>query len=98
MVSTAQFPDSFKIPNPYPAGLAKLVTVGYRKVAVVQFATVGAPEWPDFAEACGGITAGPLPPGYAVNTSSPWSPTWVIYNAENAVNYTNECWMEVMSA
>ena len=36
-----------------------------------------------------------LPAGFAVNTSHPWSPAYILYNGQSAVNYTSECWMAV---
>lgn len=99
MVSTANYPDSFKIPSPYPPSAGTtLQKVGYRLFATIQFTTTTTPEQPDFEEACGAVSAN-LPAGYAVNTTSPWTPTWVLYNGEyEQTLWTNECWLEVTAA
>lgn len=93
MASTAQFPD----PAALPAGIVplRLERVGRRLIAAVQFTTAALPSQLDFAAACGGITPGALPPGYAPNASSPWTPTYAIYSAEKSPAYECECWVEV---
>ena len=53
------------------------------------------PDLADFKEACGVIQNSTLPSGYAVNTSHPWSPTYVLYNGQADANFTSECWMSV---
>ena len=52
----------------------------------------------NFQEACGAIQNSTLPPGFAITTTSTWSPTYVFYNGQNDANFTNECWMAVMEA
>lgn len=95
MVSTAQYPDSFKIPTPLSS--CTLEPVGRHLFATLAFNTTSFPEMPDFEEACGAITAGPLPTGYTVVNSS-WTPTWVLYNSQASKFWTNECWVEVEKA
>lgn len=99
LVSTVAFPDSFKIPNPIVQQLF-LERVGFRTFGVIQFNTTSYPEKPDFEEACGALTV-TLPSGYALNVSSSWTPTWVVYNGEVGGPgglWTNECWVEVTQA
>lgn len=95
MVSTAAFPDTSAIPAPVDP--IKLERVGARLVAVRQFTTSSLPTELDFNEACAGITADTLPPGFAVDTQSAWSPTFVLYSAEKTTMWENECWLEVLA-
>jgi hypothetical protein len=97
MVSTAQFPDDFLIPRPSPPTLGRLSRVGARLIAAFQFDTTGAPYAENFEEACGSLN-NTIPSGYVVNATSPFSPTYVLYNAEAAANFTSECWFEVTEA
>lgn len=93
MISTAAFPDAAAIPQ---ASLpVELEQVGLRSLAVVQFNTTSPPVDADFKAACGKLLASPLPKGYTFNLSSSWSPTYVLYSAEAATFFTNECWAEV---
>ncbi len=94
MVSTAQFPDNFLIPRPNPPTLGILELVGKRLIAAFQFESSGLPYSENFEEACGSLN-NTIPSGYVVNATSPYSPTYVIYNAETATNFTSECWFEV---
>ncbi len=85
MISTVQFPDKFLIPNPNP-GSGTLQTVGDKYIVAFQFTTPGRlPYQAEFEEACDAILGSALPPGYAVNNVSQWSPTYVIYNAQVCV-------------
>ena len=65
-------------------------------IAVFQFNTTGFPYIENCQEACGAIQNSTLPKGYAINTSSAWTPAYVFYNGQADVNYTSECWMAVM--
>ena len=81
-------------------GAEKLERVGYRTLGVLQFNTTAFPEAPDFEEACGALTV-TLPAGYALNSTSTWTPTWVVYNGESGGPggiWNNECWVEVNAA
>jgi len=97
-VSPSQFPDNFLIPRPNPPVRASLVADNIGLMAVFQFNTTGFPYLENFQEACGAIQNSTLPPGFAINTTSTWSPTYVFYNGQNDANFTNECWMAVMEA
>ena len=94
-VSPAQFPDDFLIPRPNPPAKVSRVGDNIGLIAAFQFFTVGFPYLENCQEACGVIQNSTLPAGYAVNTSSPWSPTFVFYNGQAAGNFTSECWMAV---
>ena len=97
MISTVSFPQPSAIPRAV-VPLA-LEAVGHRLVAARQFSTAGRfPTEAEFAAACGAISAATLPRGYAVNATSPWTPTFVLYSAENSAVYENECWVEVVPA
>jgi hypothetical protein len=96
-VSPAQFPDDFKIPRPNPGPTkVSLVSSNINMMASFQFNTTGMPYLEDFQEACGVIQNSTLPSGYAVNTTSAFSPTYVFYNGMSDANFTCECWMAVM--
>jgi hypothetical protein len=97
-VSPAQFPDNFLIPRPNPPVKASLVSNNIGPIAVFQFNTTGFPYLEDCQEACGVIQNSTLPPGWVVNTTSAWSPTFVFYNGQADANYTSECWMAVYKA
>lgn len=78
----------------------RLERVGFRTLGVLQFNTTAYPQRPDFEEACGALTV-TLPPGYALNASSSWTPTWVLYNGQSGGPggvWENECWVEVTEA
>ena len=94
-VSPSQFPDSFLIPRPNPPVTTSLVANDIGLMAVFQFNTTGFPYSENCQEACGVIQNSTLPSGYAVNTTNPWSPTYVFYNGQAAANFTSECWMAV---
>jgi hypothetical protein len=97
-VSPTQFPDDFLIPRPAQrnVGLSKVNdNIGNTLMASFQFNTTGFPYLENIQEACGVIQNSTLPSGYAVNTTHPWSPTYVFYNGQADVNYTSECWMAV---
>lgn len=94
MVSTAQYPDSGDIPA--PSQPVELEPVGLRTLAAVQFNTSSLPAVEDYDRACGRLLAGPLPKGYAVNKTSSWTPTYVVYSGEGSTSYTSECWAEVV--
>lgn len=99
-ISPSQFPDDFLIPRPNPPVRLSHVAdnIGLPAyIAVFQFNTTGFPYLENCQEACGVIQNSTLPAGYAVNTSHPWSPTFVFYNGQNSVNFTSECWMVVYS-
>ena len=64
-------------------------------IAVFQFNSTGFPYLENCQEACGVIQNSTLPAGYAVNTTHPWSPTFVFYNGQASANFTSECWMAV---
>ena len=91
-VSSSAFPNASAIPPPTQA---RLQPVGNRTVAVVQFNTTGAPTSQDFQLACYSININTLPEGYRLNMDSDWYPTHIFYNNEDAVMFTNECWMAV---
>jgi len=94
-VSPAQFPDDFLIPRPNPPVKTSLVSDNIGPIAVFQFNTTGFPYLENCEEACGVIQNSTLPAGWAVNTSSAWSPTFVFYNGQADANFTSECWMAV---
>ena len=94
-VSPSQFPDDFRIPRPNPGITLSRVDENIGLMAVFAFNTTGFPYIEDVQEACGSIQDSTLPSGYAINTTHPWSPTYVFYNGERDANYTNECWMAV---
>ena len=95
MVSTAAFPNAAALPEPIDP--LKLEPVGFRLVAVRQFNTPHFPSQADCAAACEGITPDTLPPGYMINSTSTWSPTYAFYSSENSHLYENECWVEVVA-
>ena len=97
-VSPTQFPDDFLIPRPNRGGasLSKVnAVIGSTLFASFQYNTSGFPYVEQVEEACGVIQNSTLPRGYAINTTHPWSPTYVFYNGENDAHYTSECWMAV---
>ena len=94
-VSPSQFPDDFLIPRPNPPVRTSLVVNNIGPIAVFQFNTSGFPYLENCEEACGVIQNSTLPAGWAVNTTSAWSPTFVFYNGQADVNFTSECWMAV---
>jgi hypothetical protein len=95
-VSPTQFPDNFLIPRPlYPSVTLTKVNDNLGLFAVFQFNTTGFPYIENIEEACGVIQDSTLPPGYAINTTNFWSPTYVFYNGQGAAEYTSECWMAV---
>jgi hypothetical protein len=94
MASTADFPNAEKLPG---AQLPlRLEPVGARSVAAVQFNTTSPPVEADFLAAWDALRFGKLPKGYSLNLSSGWSPTYVLYGAENALFFTSEVWAEVV--
>ena len=96
MVSTAAFPDAAAIPAPVLP--VQLETIGLRTIAAVQFNTTSLPLIADFVACADRLRAGPLPKGYLLDEASAWTPTYVLYSAEVATYYTNECWVEVTKA
>ena len=94
MVSTAQYPNSSDIPAPIVP--AVLEPVGLRTLAALQFSTPSLPAVEDYDRACGLLLAGPLPKGYAVDPSSTWTPTYVVYSGDTSKSYSSECWVEVV--
>ena len=96
MVSTAAFPDSAAIPQ--PSLPVQLESVGLRSIAALQFNTTAPPVEADFDAACGRLLSGSLPKGYAFNTASSWSPTYVLYSGQDATFFNSECWAEVTTA
>lgn len=95
-VSPTQFPDSFLIPRPNPGATLSRVIDNIDLIAVFAFNTTGLPYVENFEEACGVIQNSTLPAGYAINTTSAWSPTYVFYNGQNSADFQSECWMAVM--
>lgn len=95
-LSTLQFPDDFLIPRPNKPVTVSRVSANIVNVAAFQFNTTGMPYEENFLEACGGINNSTLPAGWAVNTTSNWTPAYVFYNGMQAAqNFTNECWKAV---
>jgi hypothetical protein len=94
-IDPLQFPDNFLIPRPNPQNSLALVSDTIGLMGVFQFNTTGMPYHADFEEACGVIQNSTLPKGYAVNTTNPFSPTYVFYNGMTATDFTCECWMAV---
>lgn len=96
-VSPTLFPDDFLIPRPLPnTGVTKsLVNDNVDLIASFAFNTTGFPYLEDVQEACGVLQNSTLPPGYAINTSNSWSPTYVFYSGENSATFTSECWVAV---
>ena len=97
-VSPTQFPDSFLIPRPNQGVTLEKVDANLGLFAVFAFNTTGFPYIEYMQEACGAINESTLPKGYAVATSSPFSPTYVFYNGMNSAEFTSECWMAVTKA
>ena len=95
-ISPSLFPDDFLIPRPNPPVHLSKVSDNIGLIAVFQFNTTGFPYIENCQEACGAIQNSTLPKGYAINTSSAWTPAYVFYNGQADVNYTSECWMAVM--
>lgn len=91
MVSTASFPDPSAIPMP-TKGL-QVTRVRNVTAAVIQFNTSGVPSEADFAAACSNVSS--LPSGYAFSSTYP---SYVVYNGENATQFTSECWRNVYVA
>lgn len=91
MVSTAKYPNPNTIPKPSYISLAN---VGKRIIAVKQFTSATLPTEYEFKKTCQAIQTG-LPVGYTIDTNSAWSPTYAIYNGQDAKEFTNECWYEV---
>ena len=89
-VSPAQFPDNFLIPRPNRPVTTSLVSDNIGPIAVFAFNTTGFPYLENVQEACGVIQNSTLPSGWAVNTSSAWSPTYVFYNGQADANFTSE--------
>ena len=84
--------------QPAPGYGVVLERVGFRTLGVIQFNTTAFPQQPYFEEACGALTVS-LPPGYTINATSNWTPTYVLYNGEHGGPgglWTNECWIEVI--
>lgn len=96
-VSPTQFPDSFLIPRPLRGVTLSSVNdnIGGTLMASFQYNTTGFPYIENVQEACGVIQNSTLPSGYAINTSHPFSPTYVFYNGQGDAQYTSECWMAV---
>jgi hypothetical protein len=97
-VSPTQFPDDFLIPRPIQnrATLSKVdASLGSTLIASFQYNTTGFPYLENIQEACGVIQNSTLPAGYAINTTHPWSPSYIFYNGQNDANFTSECWMAV---
>lgn len=97
-ISPEQFPDDFLIPRPLPSTGVTVtrVSANIDTIAAFQFNTTGLPYLENFEEACGAIQNSTLPAGWAINTTSAWSPTYVFYNGMAAADFTSECWMAVM--
>ena len=95
-ISPEMFPDDFLIPRPIQPGVTVTrVSDNLGLIAAFQFNTTGMPYVENFEEACGGINDSNLPKGYAINTTSMFSPSYVFYNGMNAAEFTCECWMAV---
>ena len=95
-ISTIAFPDDFLIPRPNRPVIVSRVSANFVNLAAFQFNTTGMPYEENFLEACGGINNSTLPSGWAVNTTSIFSPTYVFYNGMTpSQNFTNECWKAV---
>jgi hypothetical protein len=95
-ISPEQFPDDFLIPRPIQQGVTVTrVSANLGLVAAFAFNTTGLPYLENWQEACGAIQNSTLPSGYAINTTHPFSPTYVFYNGMTATSFTNECWMAV---
>ena len=93
-ISPEQFPDSFLIPRPIvPSVTVTPVSSNVGLIAAFAFNTTGFPYLENFEEACGAIQNSTLPPGYGIDASHPFSPSYVFYNGQGAANYTCECWM-----
>ena len=60
-----------------PTHTQSLVSSNINLIASFAFNTTGFPYLENFQEACGVIQNSTLPPGYAVNTTNAWSPTYV---------------------
>ncbi len=96
-VSPTQFPDNFLIPRPsYNQGVSLTnVNSEIGLFAVFQYNSSGFPYIEAVEEACGVLQNSTLPSGYAINTTSVWTPTYAFYNGENDAAFTNECWVAV---
>ena len=92
--------QDFLIPRPNRGvGLSKVNdNIGGTLFAVFQYNTTGFPYLENIQEACGVIQNSTLPSGYVINTTHPWSPTYVFYNGMADQQFTSECWMAAYKA
>lgn len=97
MLSTEVFPDPSKVPTPnnFELHTETLTSGAPRLFAALAFNTTKLPSEAAFAAECAKL-AKALPPGYQ-GVSKGWSPTYVIYAAQDAKLWTNECWTEVVA-
>lgn len=93
MISTALYPSVANIPQPIAP--VQLNTIGRRLIAVKQINTTFYPTLGPLDTTCDDITNSPLPNGFTLDLTSPWSPTLVMYNGELTTDCTSECWIEV---
>ena len=94
-IDPLQVPDDFLSPRPNQGVTLSKVNSALGLIASFQFNTTGFPYIENIEEACGVIQNSTLPSGYAVNTTNPWSPTFVFYNGQGSANFTCECWFAV---
>lgn len=95
MVSTAAFPDPAKVPTPNNFEM-QLEHMGPRLMAAYAFNTSALPTEAEFQEACARVRMS-KPKKYKI-VEGLWTPTYVIYSAQRATLWTNECWLEVAAA
>lgn len=93
MISTSLYPDVTTIPAPILP--VQMSNIGHRYIAVKQLNTTGFPTEGSLDIICDDILNSPLPTGYSVNLTSPWTPTIALYNGEQSSSFSSECWVEV---
>jgi hypothetical protein len=95
MVSTAAFPDAAKVPTPNNFEM-HLESMGPRLMAAYAFNTTALPTEAEFDAACAKVRMS-KPKQYKIKEGL-WTPTYVLYSAQRATLWTNECWLEVAAA
>lgn len=96
MVSTRDFPDPAKVPTPNNFEM-HLESMGPRLMAAFAFNTTVLPTEAEFQAACAKVRKS-KPEQYKIVETSLWTPTYVLYLAQRATLWTNECWLEVAAA
>lgn len=101
MVSPAHYPDPSALPAPLPGTGTRLEPLGMRTFATLDFNSAACPPIyvpPYFTafQRCDAQLAAGLPSGWVLATGSPWTPAWLIYNAQGFNGtWTSRCLAEV---